>query len=242
LTYQFTCRTVDNVELGIDLTFFWEIIDISLMVSRTDDLPTDMCNHARSAIIQDVSQVSFSKFMTDFNLIVKKAVLDKPDDFYSSRGAKIHSVEVRSIRCIDPNTEKVLQDIIKQTTDRLNRLQKQASENDVKIAKMKGEIDAEKLNGDLLKIKYDHRKSEAVMEGEAEADAIKSFINGLQDSNVPLEVAVHMWHSLRKLDAMDELSKGNSQMFITPSNTNLSIETISAPIAKQMAAVAATKS
>jgi len=234
LTYQFSCRTVDNVELGIDLTFFWEIIDITLMVSRTDDLPTDMCNHARSAIIQDVSQVTFQKFMSEFNQIIKKAVLDKPDSFYSSRGAKVHSVEVRSIRCADPNTEKVLQDIIKQTTDRLNKLQKQASENEVKLHKMKGEIDSEKLNGDLLKIRYDHRKSEALMEGEAEADAIHSFIKGLQTSNIPLDTAVNMWQTLRKLDGMEELAKGNSQLYITPANANISIETLTAPYANRL--------
>jgi len=237
LTYQFSCRSIDNVELKLDLTFFWEIIDISLMVSRTDDLPTDMCNHARSAIIQDVSQVTFQKFMAEFNQIIKKAVLDKPDTFYSSRGAQVHSVEVRSIRCADPNTEKVLQDIIKQTTDRLNKLQKQASENEVKLHKMKGEIDAEKLNGDLLKIRYDHRKSEAVMEGEAEADAVHSFLTGLKNSNVPLDTSVNMWQILRKLDAMDELSKGNSQIYVTPPNTNLSIETLTAPYANHLASM-----
>lgn len=62
LTYQFVCRTCDNVELVLDLTFFWELQDIGIcscfiflleekMVHKTGDLPGDICSHARSMIV-----------------------------------------------------------------------------------------------------------------------------------------------------------------------------------------------
>lgn len=47
----------------------------------------------------------------------------------------------------------------------MNRLQKQASENEVRLYKMKGEIEEEKLNGELLKIRHDHHRAAALMEG-----------------------------------------------------------------------------
>lgn len=79
------------------------------MIHKTDDLPGDICNHARSVIIQDVSQVTLEKFMAEFNEVVGKAVLQRGDVFYEDRGATVHTVEVRSIHCKDPATEKVLQ-------------------------------------------------------------------------------------------------------------------------------------
>lgn len=227
MTYHFVCRTSDNVELEIQITFFWEIVDVRQMIGKTNDLPADICNHARSMIIQDVSQVTMEKFMGEFNSIISKAVLGKQDDFYSLRGSTVHTVEVRAVHCKDPNTEKVLQEIIKETTDRLNRLQKQASENEVRLCRMKGDIDSEKMNGDLLKIKRDHTRAAALMEGESEADQIKAFMTGLDSANVPFDLQVQMWQTLKKMSGIDELSTGNSSMVFTPSDVKLSIGALS---------------
>lgn len=232
MTYAFVCRTCDNVELKLDLTFFWEIKDIRKMIGKTADLPSDICNHARSVIIQTVSQVNLEKFMQDFNPIVAKAVLGSEDTFYSDRGAFVHTVEVRSIHCVDPQTEKVLQEIIKETTDRLNRLQKQASENEVRLFKMKGDIEEEKLNGELLRIRKDHQKAEAQIEGEGEADQIKAFLKRLDTHNVPFDTQMQMWQTLRKMDSINSVAHSNSTLYFTPNDVNLSIETISAPIPK----------
>jgi len=79
------------------------------------------------------------------------------------------------MHCKDPKTEEVLQDIIKETTHRLNRLQKQTSDNEVQMLSMKGAIEKEKLNGDLLHIRQSHRKIDAVTTGESEAAAVEAF-------------------------------------------------------------------
>lgn len=229
MTYEFTCRTCDNVELVIDLTFFWEIDDVRLMLHKTDDLPADICNHARSVIIQDVSQVTLETFMQDFNNVIRKAVLGKDDAFYAERGTKVHTVEVRSIHCKDPGTEAVLQEIIKETTDRLNRLQKQSSENEVKLKRMQGDIEEEKLNGELLAIRHDHHRAEALMTGEAEADQVTAFLKGVGKADVPFDTQFEMWQGLRKLEGIKTLSTTNSQMYFTPNDVNLSIETLTVP-------------
>jgi len=227
MTYEFVGRTCDNVELSIDLTFFWEIDDIEKMIHKTDDLPSDICSHARSAIVQDISKVTLEKFMQEFNSLIHTAVLGRGDPFYEDRGAKIHTVEVRGVHCKDPQTEKVLQEIIKETTDRLNRLQKQSSENEVKLSKMRGDIEAEKMKGDLLKIKHDHHRAKSLMEGEAEADQIKAFLKGLNNATVSMDTQIAMWNSLKRLDGIQLVSQGNSQMYFTPNDINLSIEQLS---------------
>jgi len=224
LTYKFCCRTCDNVELVVDLTFFWELDEIDKMIHMTEDLPGDICSHARSMIIQDVALVTLEKFMAEFNQIIRQAVLEREDSFYSDRGAKVHSVEVRSIHCKDPNTEKVLQEIIKETTDRLNRLQKQSSENEVRLYKMKGEIEAEKMKADLLRIRHAHKKAEALMEGEARSDNVRAFLKGLEGASVPFSTQFDMWESLKKVEAIKKLSQTGAQMYFTPKDLNLSME------------------
>ena len=97
--YEFDARTQDNVELVLGITFFWQIVDVEAMVRATDDAPGDVCSHARSAIIQSTSQVTLEQFLSAFNDIVREAVLESDDAFYTERGVRLHAVEVRSIAC-----------------------------------------------------------------------------------------------------------------------------------------------
>jgi len=227
MEYTFVCRTTDNVELVIDVTFFWQVIDVEAMIEKTDDAPGDICAHARSVTIQAVSTLTMEEFMMNFNSILSKAILESDDDFYEQRGCVIHTVEVKSYHCKDDGTEQVLQEIIKERTDRMNRLQKQESENEVRLFKMKGDIEEEKLHGELLKIRHSHHRTEAAMEGEAEADQLRMFLQGLGD--VDDSVKFEFWSTLRKLDAIRSVSKGGGNFYYTPSDVDLSIGTFNDP-------------
>lgn len=224
LTYQFTARTCDNVELILDITFFWQIICVEKMIRKTDDAPGDLCNHARSCVIQLVSKVTLEKFLSEFNAIARAAILDPEDTFYEERGFIIHRVEIHNISCKDPKTEKVLREIIEETINRLKSLQKQQSDNEVKIFKLKGDIAEEKLNGELLAIKRQHVRNDYLMRGEAEADKVHAFLQGVGD--IPLEKKLELFHTLRKCEALASVAKTNTTMYFTPSDVNLSIETV----------------
>jgi regulator of protease activity HflC (stomatin/prohibitin superfamily) len=136
--------TKDNVELILGVTFFWQILDIDKMIRTTDDAPGDICSHARSMIIQAVSKATLETFLDSFNDIVKESINDTADCFYSQRGARIHSIEVRSVTCKEERTQGILQEIIQETTNRLNRLQKQQSENEVRLNEVRGNFDIER--------------------------------------------------------------------------------------------------
>eukprot|EP01129_Flabellula_baltica_P011460 TRINITY_DN5024_c0_g1_i1.p1 TRINITY_DN5024_c0_g1~~TRINITY_DN5024_c0_g1_i1.p1 ORF type:complete len:603 (-),score=159.77 TRINITY_DN5024_c0_g1_i1:28-1836(-) len=227
MEYTFVCRTSDNVELVIDVTFFWQVIDVEAMIEQTDDAPGDICAHARSVTIQAVSTLTMEEFMMNFNSILSKAILESDDEFYDQRGCVIHTVEVKSFHCKDPGTEDVLQEIIKERTDRMNRLQKQESENEVRLFKMKGDIEEEKLHGELLKIRHSHHRTEAAMEGEAEADQLRMFLQGLEDVQDP--VKFEFWSTLRKLDSIRAVSQGGGNFYYTPNDVDLSIGTFGNP-------------
>lgn len=220
--YEFEARTQDNVELVLGITFFWQIVDVEAMVAATDDTPGDICSHARSAIIQSVSQVTLEQFLAAFNPIVRQAVLEADDTFYVERGVKLHAVEVRSISCKDADTQHILQEIIRETTDRLNRLQKQESENEVKLKQIGGEIEAERMKGELLRTQRENVEAAARMEGEGEALRVRAFFDGLGDLPVGDKIAI--FNTLRKQEAIESLSQGKAQLYFTPAEVDLSIE------------------
>ncbi|HEY1016866.1 MAG TPA: SPFH domain-containing protein [Herpetosiphonaceae bacterium] len=222
--YAFEARTKDNVELVIDITFFWQLVDVEAMVVTTDDVPGDVCAHARSAIIQAVSQVTMEQFLGMFNQIVHAAVIEADATFYVERGVKLHSVEVRSITCKDANTQRILQEIIQETTNRLNRLQKQESENEIKVKQVQGEIETERQRELLLSIRRSLAQAQAQSDGEAEAERVRAFLAGLGDQ-LPLADKLLLFNLLRKQDTIDKLSRSKATIYFTPADIDLSIET-----------------
>lgn len=222
--YEFETRTQDNVELILGITFFWQIVDVAEMLHTTDDAPGDICSHARSVIIQSVSQVTLERFLATFNAIVRAPILEQDDPFYTERGVRIHAVEVRSIACKDAGTQRILQEIIQETTNRLNRLQKQESENEVRVKQVRGEIEAEEMRGQLLAVRHEHVRTEAVMAGEAEALKVRMLLEGLGEQLSPTD-RLAIFNVLRKQDALEALSQGDATLYFTPADVNLSIET-----------------
>lgn len=212
--YCFLCRTKDNVELDVEITFFWSLANVQKMMQNTDDAPGDICHHARSEIVQSVSQIDLDTFMQSFNEVVCAAA-QRGSDFYSNRGVLVHSVEVRSFQCRDKAIDKVLQAIIRESTDRINRLQKIESENEVQIEKMKGDIQAERLKGELLDIRC--------AQGQAEAERLKAFLGGLNGITSTPEQAIALFKLLRKVDILSDLSKSNAKLFFTTEDVDLRI-------------------
>merc|ERR1711988_1035002 len=200
MNYEFNCRTIDNVELVVDVSFFWQIIDVQSMIEKTADAPGDVCTHARSMIIQAVSNITLMEFLAKFNEIIREGAGVAPlnpvvaapampdqqnssddimydaekwpanpamavsptkrvDPFYEERGVQLLSVEVLQFRCSNPSTDKTLQEIIKETADRLKKKECQKGDNEVALSKLEGEIEQEKLNKQLIEIKKSHLKT-----------------------------------------------------------------------------------
>merc|ERR1719171_1609607 len=149
------------------------------MMRATGDTTGDICSHARACFIQLVSRVRLSEFMEDFESIAQK-VHQQDDAFYRDRGVKIHSLEVTRYQCADQSTAAILEQIIQETTNRMNRLQKQESENEVQLFRIKGDIEEERAKGELLEIQTQNHKARADMEGLGEAEKVKAFLSGLQ--------------------------------------------------------------
>merc|ERR1719248_50917 len=224
MSFEFNTRTSDNVELVLEGTFFWQIVDVETMVKMTGDTTGDICNHARSKFIQLISKVTLKDFMDNFNVLAAQAH-ESDDAFYSRRGVAVHSLEVTAYRCQDASTARILEQIIQETTNRMNRLSQQESENEIKLFAMAGEIEQETKRAELLKVLQTHKLMEATNEGEAEAERVRAFLASTEKSVPDLKERIALWNVLRKQDALAAVSAGPAKLYFTPSDVNLSIET-----------------
>lgn len=221
--YEFAARTSDNVEIHLNITFFWQIQNVKEMVMKTDDAPGDICAHARSMILQKISKINFEKFLSDFNNIVHSAVLLIKDDFYKSRGCEILSVEVRSLDCKDEAIQHILEEIIKETTNRLNQIQKQKTSNEVQLQELKGKLETEKNKSELLKIQEKNKLLEAQTAGKAESNKVNAFLSELK--NLSFEQKMQIFTALKSSDNIKNLSTGNAHLFLTHEDVDLKIQT-----------------
>merc|ERR1719203_858454 len=222
--FEFDCRTSDNVELILEVTMFWEVADLPRLVRSTGNLPGDIYNQARSQFIKHVARVTLKAFMEQLHTI-SSSIHSEDKGFYDSRGVTIHSLEVTRYNCAEQRTSEVLQQIIEETTNRLNRLSKAESENEVAIFKMQGEIEQGKLMTELNVLKHKQSQDDARVAGAAEADRCAAFMNGLAEEVPKLEDRLLMWQVLRKQDALSVVSDGGGSLYYTPNDVNLSIRT-----------------
>jgi hypothetical protein len=221
--FEFNCRTSDNVELVLEGTFFWQVADVPAMLRTTGDVPGDVCNHARSQFIRLVSRVTLKEFMENLHNISKE-VYEEDQEFYSRRGIKIRSMEVTRYSCAEAKTRIILEKIIQETTNRLNRLSQAESENEVNMFTTQGRIAQETLKTQLLQIQHQHKELAATAEGTAKAQKAAAFIAGIQEVVPDLKARIDMWETLRKVDEVSTVAKAKSKIYYTKSDLDLSLE------------------
>lgn len=200
------------------------------MIHATGDPKGDVWYHARSALIQAVSSVTLESFMAKFNEIVTNAT-SADDKFYSERGVVVHNVEVTRYECVDKATSAVLQEVIQETTNRMNRMQQQQSQNDVLHEQMNGEIELEKQRSELIQAKSDNDRMKAIIEGESEglrlAKNAQTFLStlgaDLPDADSRLALFKFFEEQKMATTRAEHLAAGSAHVFLTPQDMNLKL-------------------
>merc|ERR1719235_2976319 len=234
MTFDYEVRTSDNVRLRLEGTVFWRVINVPKMIHATADPMGDVWHHTRSTLIQAVSQVTLEKFMEGFNTIVMNAFQSEAaDSFYVNRGVEVQSMEVTRFECIDAKTADVLQQIIQETTNRINRLQEQESENEVAAAKLNAQISLEKQRTELIQTRANNSRLEAEVHGEAEGLKVAmdaaTFLGPTLGNVVPnLEDRLDLYKLHQQLQSKNKdtasLASGKATLFMTPEDMNLKLQ------------------
>merc|ERR550514_1077505 len=168
--------------------------------------------------------------MAQFNDIVMRAT-SMDDPFYKDRGVAVHNLEVTRYECVDAKTSGVLQEIIQETTNRINRLQHQQSENDVLREQMSGEIELEKQRRELIQAKADNERMEAVIQGEGEglrlAKNVGTFLEllsgGLPDAAQRVALLKFFEEQQSSTKRAEYLASGTASLFLTPEDMKLKL-------------------
>ena len=230
--FTYEVRTSDNVKLRLDGNIFWRVKDVKKMIDATADPEGELWQHARSALIQGVSKATLSQFMARFNNITMEAFeAQAADGFYAERGVEIISMEVTRYEPVEKKTADVLQEIIQETTNRINRLEAQNSENDVQAAKLAANILMEKQRTELIETQSKNQQLQAEMQGESagmkRARSATAFIDGLSSSvlNVSKRVELYEMHeNLENTRANTQnLASGKATLFLTPQDMKLKL-------------------
>eukprot|EP00928_Gymnodinium_smaydae_P016406 TRINITY_DN1614_c1_g1_i1.p1 TRINITY_DN1614_c1_g1~~TRINITY_DN1614_c1_g1_i1.p1 ORF type:complete len:582 (-),score=98.63 TRINITY_DN1614_c1_g1_i1:222-1928(-) len=231
--FTYGVRTSDNVKLNLEGTIFWQVTNVTKMIQATADPEGDVWHHARSALIEAVSNTTLSDFMSGFNGIVMESFRRQAkDQFYSDRGVEMQSMELTSFDCADAETAKILQDIIQETTNRINRLTAQRSENDVKAAELSADILLERQRTDLIQTRAENERLKAQKHGEATGMEMMrgaaTFIGGLNESVPDVDRRVELYKLHQELESRNKdtsnLASGTAHLFLTPQDMQLRLD------------------
>jgi regulator of protease activity HflC (stomatin/prohibitin superfamily) len=221
MDFEFLIRTKDNVEIYLDLNFYWQIIGVNKMILNTEDPPEDICKHAQSQILGEVSRKDMKEFMESFNEIVQKAV-SKDDEFYNERGVKLIRVEITGRRCKDAKTEKLFQEIISEKTSRIANLEKKEGEIEVNKVSLRGEVEQEKIKGEIIGVKRTYMREEAKADGESEADKITNFLNNLPEC-LTKDEKLAIYYNEENSTRLETIANSNTSLTILPQDIELKI-------------------
>jgi len=228
-------RTSDNVKLILEGTIFWQVKDVLTMLSKTADPSGDVAQRAKSGLIGAVSKNTFDTFMKGFNNITNEAYSEQASDgdgFYKDRGLELQSLELTRFDCVDQETRDVLQQIIQESTNRINQLEQAKSENDVNEAKLKADIDLEKQKTDLIKTQVSNDRLQASLAGQADGSALVenaiAFLDGLNESVPGVDDRTELYKLHQTMDGRNadtkNLASGQAKLFITPKEMNLKLQ------------------
>jgi len=231
--FRYEVRTSDNVKLILEGTIFWQMQNVSRMLMATADPQGDVWHHARNAMIQAVSNSTLDSFMAGFNQIVQDSFeAESRSGFYADRGVELQSMELTRFDCADAETAQILQQIIQETTNKINRLTAQEGENDVKAAALAADISLERQRTELIRTQAENERLQAEMQGVANgvqlARSASGFITGLNESvpDVSTRVGLYKMHEELRSRNQDthNLASGKAQLFLTPDNVNLRLD------------------
>jgi len=232
MRFAYEVRTSDSVKLVLEGTIFWQIKNLSLTVAATADPEGDVWHHARSSLIQAVSKVTLQTFMSGVNGTVMEAFgTQAADSFYAVRGVELQSMEVTKFDCADPETAVILQAIIQESTNKINKLTVQASENEVAAAALAAEIQLAKQKTELIETEAENLRIQSMKQGEADglqlAGDANAFIAGLDQTIPDVATRIDLYtlrHQLRSRNTdTHNLASGTAHLFVAPDDLSLKL-------------------
>merc|ERR1719387_2048519 len=152
-------RTGDNVRLKMGLAIRWRVFDIDKLVRFAKDVRGDIIDETRSTVLTGVGQVTLQEFLLAMEDIVETT-------FLSDRGVDVFGIEVTSFRCLDEGTQRELQRIVEESTNRIVSLERQTTDDEVLTKVLAGQLEQEQLRTELVKAEATNAKLISQSQGD----------------------------------------------------------------------------
>merc|ERR1740121_3026271 len=145
------------------------------------------------------------------------------DGFYDERGVELQSMEVTKFDCVDPETAAILQAIIQESTNKINKLTLQTSANEVAAAALTAEIQLARQKTELIETEAENLRIQSMKQGEAEglqlAGDANAFIAGLNQTIPDMSTRVDLYTLRHQLSSRGtvtrNLASGTAHLFAT---------------------------
>jgi len=143
---SFTIRTSDNVQVKVDMRVSFQVYDPELYTKKPVDFYTQISYWVQNELLDAFAQQNFRDFLKHYAACAR-GVSEASHATFSQYGIKILDVQLIHFACLDPDTQKLLdQDIITRVTKQNELLAKEA---DIDIMKREKEVQMQKMDIDF---------------------------------------------------------------------------------------------
>lgn len=144
----FTIRTSDNVQVKVDMRISFQIFDPETYTKKPVDFHTQISYWVQNELLDAFAQQNFRDFLKNYAAIAR-SVTEASHRTFSEFGIRVLDVQLIHFTCLDPATQKLLdQDIITRVTKQNELLAKEA---DVDIMKREKEVQLQRMEIDYEK-------------------------------------------------------------------------------------------
>lgn len=233
MLFRYSVLTSDNVKLILDGSIFWRISSVAQMINTTSDPPGDVWQHSRSALFQAVGRTTLATFMTHLKQVTAEVLqAQAADSFYLLRGVEAESLQITRFEVADQATGKMLQAIIRESTNVVNQLQRQKSSNEVRAASLLSDIELEKKRTNLVILQATNDRLRAEIAGDVAGlrrlGLATQFIGGLNASVPDLDSRIDLYKHYNQIESRNtmthDLAAGNNRLFFTPQELDFNIK------------------
>jgi regulator of protease activity HflC (stomatin/prohibitin superfamily) len=236
--YSYEVRTNTNEKVQLEGTVFWQVTNVTKVLTETDDPEGDVWVKARSSLISVVSNMSLNEFMDDVQGVAYRSGTHlKADPAIAARGIVIKYLELTGIQYISARTNQQLNTIIAQNTKRMADMTIASANNDVKAAGLAADIVLEQKRSELIAVEARNTNARAAMVGTTEggllAMTVTAFIQGLEQWVPDMQTRIDFYKlyvaQQASLNSTKNLATGDASLFVPPKRFALRLDSNTVP-------------
>lgn len=187
MDFEFNVCTSDNVEIKMNLNFYWQIVDLTKLVKKTDNVTKDICMF----VINQISNIIMKKKMHEISneiLMLIQENLSTDDQFFEDRGVIIHRIEVTKWKYTLDILEEEYQMMIKETANNIR-----------KSVQLEWELKFETMKSELNKLQHSNAEDITQNTWLYDGSKIAKFLENLP-SELSMETKLSLFNQYQMVE------------------------------------------